>query len=59
MSDNMFLFRMRGILSEGMIMCAATLEKSEIIEVPSSLSIGDRVTCDQYPGLFIRWVPNE
>ena len=52
MSRDMFSFRMRGILSEGMIMCAATPEKSEIIEVPSSVSIGDCVSCDQYPGLF-------
>ena len=42
--------KMRGILSEGMIMCASTPEKVEIIEVPEGVAIGDRVTVEGYPG---------
>ncbi|XP_065647843.1 aminoacyl tRNA synthase complex-interacting multifunctional protein 1 isoform X2 [Hydra vulgaris] len=42
--------KMRGILSEGMIMCASTPEKVEIIEVPASATIGDIVTCEGYSG---------
>ncbi|CAD5121532.1 DgyrCDS10034 [Dimorphilus gyrociliatus] len=42
--------KMRGILSEGMIMCASTPEKVEIIIPPEGVNIGDRVTVDAYPG---------
>lgn len=42
--------KMRGILSEGMIICAITPEKVEILEVPSEAAIGERVTCDGFPG---------
>lgn len=43
-------FRMRGIVSEGMIMCASTPEKVEIVNPPQGASIGDRVFCPQYNG---------
>nr|XP_022325690.1 aminoacyl tRNA synthase complex-interacting multifunctional protein 1-like [Crassostrea virginica] len=42
--------KMRGILSEAMIMCASTPEKVEILNVPTGAAIGDRVTCKAYPG---------
>lgn len=42
--------KMRGILSEGMIMCASTPEKVEIIEPPPGAEIGDVVSVESYPG---------
>lgn len=41
---------MRGIMSEGMIMCANVPEKVEIIEPPPGAAIGDRVIVEGYPG---------
>ena len=43
---------MRGITSEGMIMCASTPEKVEIISPPEGASIGDRVKCPQFIGNY-------
>merc|ERR1712180_582106 len=42
--------KMRGVLSEGMIMCASSPEKVETLEVPAGAVIGDRVTCPSFPG---------
>jgi aminoacyl tRNA synthase complex-interacting multifunctional protein 1 len=42
--------KMRGILSEGMIMCGSSPEKVEIIDPPTGAAIGDRVVVDGYPG---------
>lgn len=42
--------KMRGILSEGMIMCGSSPEKIEIIEPPGGAAVGDRVVVDEYPG---------
>lgn len=42
--------KMRGIMSQGMIMCASTPEKVEILEVPEGACIGDAVTCDGFVG---------
>ena len=42
--------KMRGILSEGMIMCASTTEKVQIVDVPSGAAPGDVVTFSDYPG---------
>lgn len=42
--------KMRGIASEGMIMCASTPEKVEIIVPPEGVNVGDRVTVTSYPG---------
>jgi len=42
--------KMRGILSEGMIMCGSTPEKVEIIEAPSGASIGQRVSVEGFTG---------
>jgi len=42
--------KMRGVLSEGMIMCASSPDKVETLEVPAGAAIGDRVSCPAYPG---------
>ncbi|XP_057317707.1 aminoacyl tRNA synthase complex-interacting multifunctional protein 1-like [Hydractinia symbiolongicarpus] len=42
--------KMRGILSQGMIMCASTPEKVEILNVPESAVPGDRVYCEGFTG---------
>jgi aminoacyl tRNA synthase complex-interacting multifunctional protein 1 len=42
--------KMRGITSEGMIMCASSPEKVEIIVPPEGVAIGDRVAVEGYPG---------
>jgi len=42
--------KMRGVLSEGMIMCGVSPDKTEIIEVSPSAAVGDRVTCDGFTG---------
>jgi len=42
--------KMRGVLSEGMIMCASTPDKVEIINPPAGVAVGDKVTVDGYPG---------
>lgn len=42
--------KMRGVLSEGMIMCASSPEIVEILQVPDTAAIGERVQCDGFPG---------
>jgi len=42
--------KMRGVLSEAMVMCASTPEKVEILVVPEGSNPGDRVSCEGYPG---------
>ena len=42
--------KMRGILSEGMIMCASSPDKVEILVPPPGSEIGDRVICKDFPG---------
>merc|ERR1739848_655252 len=42
--------KMRGVLSEGMIMCASSPDKVETLEVPEGAAIGDRVVCPAFPG---------
>ena len=44
--------KMRGIMSEGMIMCASSPDKVEVIVPPATVEIGDRVTVEGYPGLL-------
>jgi len=44
--------KMRGVLSEGMIMCASSPDKVEIIDPPRGVEIGDRVTVEGYPGMM-------
>ena len=48
-----FQYRMRGISSEGMIMCASTPDQVEIIQVPEGAAVGDRVKCLDFPGIFL------
>jgi len=43
--------KMRGVMSEGMIMCASSPDKVEIIEPPNGAKIGDCVTVEGYPGI--------
>lgn len=42
--------KMRGILSEAMVMCASSPEKVEILGVPDNVKPGDRVVFEKYPG---------
>lgn len=42
--------KMRGIVSEAMVMCASTPEKVELIQPPEGVKPGDRVLFDKYPG---------
>jgi len=44
--------KMRGVMSEGMIMCASSPDKVEIIDPPNGVEIGDRVTVEGYPGMI-------
>jgi len=46
--------KMRGVNSEGMIMCASSPEKVEIIVPPTGAAVGDRVTVEGYPGYFMK-----
>lgn len=42
--------KMRGILSEAMVMCASTPDKVELLGVPDNVKPGDRVVFEKYPG---------
>jgi len=42
--------KMRGVMSEGMIMCANTPEKVEILVPPAGAQIGDKISFDGYEG---------
>ncbi|XP_045393377.1 aminoacyl tRNA synthase complex-interacting multifunctional protein 1 [Lemur catta] len=42
--------RMRGVLSQAMLMCASSPEKIEILAPPAGSVPGDRVTFDAFPG---------
>lgn len=42
--------KMRGILSEAMVMCASTPDKVELVKAPDNVKPGDRVVFDKYPG---------
>jgi len=42
--------KMRGVLSEAMVMCASTPEKVEILVPPAGCVPGDKVTCEGYGG---------
>lgn len=41
--------KMRGIVSEGMVMCASTPEKVEVLTAPAGSVPGDLVHCEGYP----------
>ncbi|CAF3365186.1 unnamed protein product [Rotaria socialis] len=40
--------KMRGIMSEGMVMCASTPDKVELLQPPSDCKPGDRIECEGY-----------
>lgn len=42
--------KMRGVLSQAMVMCASSPEKVEILDPPSDALPGERVTFENYPG---------
>lgn len=42
--------KMRGILSEAMVMCASTEEKVELLQPPENVKPGDKVVFANYPG---------
>nr|XP_060635109.1 aminoacyl tRNA synthase complex-interacting multifunctional protein 1 isoform X2 [Anolis sagrei ordinatus] len=42
--------KMRGVMSQAMLMCASTPEKVEILVPPSGVVPGERITFEGYPG---------
>ncbi|KAM9329781.1 aminoacyl tRNA synthase complex-interacting multifunctional protein 1 [Gastrophryne carolinensis] len=42
--------KMRGVLSQAMVMCASSPEKVEILDPPSGSVPGDRITFEGFPG---------
>ncbi|CAN2388921.1 positive regulation of glucagon secretion [Pristimantis euphronides] len=42
--------KMRGVLSQAMVMCASSPEKVEILDPPSGATPGDRITFQGFPG---------
>lgn len=42
--------KLRGVLSEAMVLCASTPEKVELLVPPANAAIGDRVTVDGFSG---------
>lgn len=42
--------KMRGILSQAMVMCATSPDKVEILAPPPGSVPGDRITFEGYPG---------
>ncbi|KAG7333763.1 hypothetical protein KOW79_002170 [Hemibagrus wyckioides] len=42
--------KMRGIMSQAMVMCASTPEKVEILDPPSGAEPGERITFQGFPG---------
>ena len=42
--------KMRGVESQGMVMCASTADKVEILAPPTGARPGQRVTCAAFPG---------
>ncbi|XP_028661030.1 aminoacyl tRNA synthase complex-interacting multifunctional protein 1a isoform X1 [Erpetoichthys calabaricus] len=42
--------KMRGVISQAMVMCASSPDKVEILDPPAGAIPGDRVTCEGFPG---------
>ncbi|KAM5255186.1 aminoacyl tRNA synthase complex-interacting multifunctional protein 1 [Ctenodactylus gundi] len=42
--------KMRGVLSQAMVMCASSPERVEILAPPNGAAPGDRITFDAFPG---------
>lgn len=45
--------KMRGVLSQAMVMCASSPEKVEILAPPNGSVPGDRITFDAFPGRYL------
>lgn len=44
--------KMRGVLSQAMVMCASSPERVEILAPPNGSVPGDRITFDDFPGKY-------
>ena len=42
--------KMRGVMSQGMVMCATQPDKAELLDPPPGAKAGDRVICKEFPG---------
>lgn len=47
--------KMRGVVSQAMVMCASSPDKVEILDPPSGAAPGDRVTFQGFPGT-VTWL---
>ena len=45
--------KMRGVVSQAMVMCASSPEKVEILAPPDGSVPGDRITFDAFPGKYL------
>lgn len=45
--------KMRGVISQAMVMCASSPEKVEILAPPSGSAPGDRITFNGFPGMHL------
>ena len=45
--------KMRGVLSQAMVMCASSPEKVEILAPPNGSVPGDRITFVAFPGKYL------
>lgn len=50
--------KLRGIVSEAMVMCASTPEKVEILSPPPNSLPGDRISFANYPGIVLIVIEN-
>ncbi|KAL2101698.1 hypothetical protein ACEWY4_003459 [Coilia grayii] len=48
---NLKAAKMRGVVSQAMVMCASSPEKVEILDPPAGAVPGDRVICQGFPGV--------
>lgn len=44
--------KMRGVMSQAMVMCASSPDKVEILDPPSGAVPGDRVSVQGFPGIY-------
>ena len=42
--------KLRGVMSEAMVLCASTPEKVELMVPPPGAAVGDRITCAGFTG---------
>lgn len=48
--------KMRGVVSQAMVMCASSPDKVEILDPPSGAAPGERVTFQGFPGTNTWWL---